>query len=148
MKQLGFAFSYPRWPYGYGLGTCTLGIQYVWRIMHAQPVGVGVESGLGNLLLELGIVGLTLWVWLGAAIVASTVRVAKELKGTPWFPISFTIFVYATILLFPMMYTGMSTYQDFVLNSDLWLFLGIVFRLRLFPKAAELAKSQMEPRQA
>ena len=35
LKQLGYAFDYPRWPYGYGIGTCSLGGQYVTRIMHA-----------------------------------------------------------------------------------------------------------------
>jgi hypothetical protein len=145
--QLGYAFSYPRWPYGYGLGTCTLGIQYVTKLLHVQPVIVGVESGFGNLVLELGIVGLVLWILLGASIVVSTATVVKELKGTPWFPIAFTIFLYATILLFPMMFTGIGPYQDFVLNSNLWLFLGILFRLRLFPKTTEL-NSQPIQRQA
>jgi hypothetical protein len=145
--QLGYAFSDPRWPYGHGLGTCTLGIQYVTRIMHVPPVGTGVESGFGNLVLELGIVGLVLWILLGASIVVSAGKVVRELKGTPWFPIAFTIFLYSTILLFPMMFTGIAPYQDFVLNSNLWLFLGILFRLRLFPKMTEL-NSQPIQRQA
>lgn len=147
-QQLGYAFSYPRWVWGYGTGTCTLGSQYVIRIMHAQPMGIGVESGFGNLLLELGIVGLVLWVYLGVSIAVSAAKVVVELKGTPWFPISFTVFLYAVLLFFPMMFTGASPYQDFVLNSNLWLLLGIVFRLRLFPKAAQLAQEQSEARQA
>src|SRR5712692_3742564 len=37
------AFSYDRWPYGYGIGTCSIGGQYVARFFKAKPVGVGVE---------------------------------------------------------------------------------------------------------
>jgi hypothetical protein len=41
LKQLGYAFDHPRWPYGYGTGTCTLGGQYVVRIMRATPMHIG-----------------------------------------------------------------------------------------------------------
>jgi hypothetical protein len=140
IKELGYAFDHPRWPYGYGTGTCGLGIQYVTRIMHVAPVGVGVESGFGNLVVELGILGLVLWIILGFSIVLSAWKVTKELRGTPWFPISFVIFLYATLLLFPMMYTGNSPYQDFVLNSYLWLLLGILYRLRTLSKAIQIAR--------
>jgi len=49
------AFDYPRWPYGYGIGTASLGVQYVARIMHAPPMNIGVESGYGQLVIELGL---------------------------------------------------------------------------------------------
>jgi len=147
-QQLSYAFMYPDWPYGYGLGTCTLGVQYVTRIMHAQSMNMGVESGYGNLLLELGIVGLLLWILLGASILISASKVVLQLKGTPWFPLSFTIALYAFLLFFPMMFTGVSPYQDFVLNSSVWLLLGVLFRLQTFPKAAELAQKQAVARRA
>jgi hypothetical protein len=130
LQQLGFAFDHPRWPYGYGTGTCTLGGQYVVRIMHAEPMRVGVESGFGNLIVELGIVGLILWIVLGVSIVLSAWKVIKELRGTPWFPLAFATFLFALVLFFPMTYTSFSAYQDFVVNSNLWLLLGILFRLR------------------
>jgi len=144
LQQLEFAFAHPRWPYGYGLGTCTLGGQYVTRILGARPVGVGVESGFGNLIVELGILGPILWIVLGLSIAFSAWRVAKELRGTPWFPFGFTIFLFATIVFFPMTYTG-AAYQDFVINSYLWLLLGILYRLRTFPKAIQLARTGAVP---
>jgi hypothetical protein len=147
LQQLSWAFSYPLWPYGYGLGTCTLGSQYVIRILHAQPMSMGVESGLGNLILELGIVGLVLWLILGVSMVASAGKVVIQLRGTPWFPLSFMIWLYAILLWFPMMFAG-NSFQDFVLNALLWLTLGMLFRLRNFPKAAELAQKQTVARQA
>jgi hypothetical protein len=144
LQQLQFAFDHPRWPYGYGLGTCTLGGQYVTRILGVRPVGVGVESGFGNLIVELGILGLILWIVLGLSIAFSAWRVAKELRGTPWFPLGFTVFLFATIVFFPMTFTG-ATYQDFVVNSYLWLLLGILYRLRTFPKAIQLVQAGTVP---
>src|SRR5439155_594989 len=55
------AFGYDRWPYGYGIGTTSLGTQYVARIFGAKPPVTGVESGFGTLVVEMGIGGLILW---------------------------------------------------------------------------------------
>lgn len=137
LQQLGFAFDHPRWPYGYGIGTCTLGGQYVIRIMHAAPMGIGVESGFGNLIVELGIVGLLLWFVLGFAVAISAWKVVKELRGTPWFPLGFIIWLFAVLLFFPVEFVSFVGYQDFVINSNLWLLLGILYRLRTFPKAVQ-----------
>jgi hypothetical protein len=144
VKQLEYAFDHPRWPYGYGLGTCTLGLQYVRRLFHTGMMNVGVESGFGNLIVELGIVGLILWIVLGVAIVGSTGLVVKELRGTPWFPLAFAIFLYVFLLLFPLMFVGASAYQDFVLNANMWLFLGVLYRLRLFPKEVQAAQARTD----
>jgi hypothetical protein len=145
LRQLEYAFDHPRWPYGYGLGTCGLGTQYVRRIMGAAPMNIGVESGFGNLVVELGVLGLVLWILMGVAIVGSAWSVVLELRGTPWFPIAFTVFLFAVILLFPMMFVGASSYQDYVLNADFWLFMGILYRLRLFPKAFEAIQTRTAP---
>src|SRR5467141_1245344 len=92
------AFDYPRWPYGYGTGTASLGVQYVARIMRSPPMNVGVENGYGQLVIELGIVGLLLWILLAYTITRSAWRATKNLKGTVWFPIGFAIFWYAFLL--------------------------------------------------
>ncbi|HXM95659.1 MAG TPA: hypothetical protein VOA64_15635 [Candidatus Dormibacteraeota bacterium] len=123
------AFDGPRWPYGYGLGTTALGTQYVARIFHAAPLGWGVESGFGTIVVEMGIGGLALWLIMSLSIIFAAWKVVKKLKGTPWFPLSFVIFWYALLLLFPMTFAGMQAYEDFVMNAYLWLLLGILFRL-------------------
>jgi hypothetical protein len=133
MQQLYYAFDHPRWPYGYGIGTTTLGTQYVVKLMHAAPMRIGVESGIGNLIVELGIMGPVLWLLLGIGVVISTWRVLKKLKGTPWFPLAFAIALYAFLLFFPIEFVSSAAYQDFILNSNLWLLLGILYRLYLFP---------------
>jgi hypothetical protein len=132
------AFSSPRWAYGFGIGTVSLGGQYVSRIFHVPPPTDAVESGFGNIILELGIVGLLLWFVMSGAVLFSAWKVVRKLKGSPWFPLGFMIFWYAFLLLLPFTFQGMQAYQDFVLNAYLWLLLGILFRLPKLAQAAQL----------
>ena len=148
LQQLEYAFTDPLWPYGYGIGTCTLGTQYVARIMHAKPMNIGLESGYGSMILELGIVGIILWIVLGFSITISAWNVVKELRGTSWFPLGFVIFLFSCLLFFPMTFVSFSTYQDFIINIYLWLSLGIFWRLRMFLKTVQTDHSQAVPRRS
>jgi hypothetical protein len=123
------AFSYERWPWGYGIGTTALGGQYVARFFRVKPPVMGVESGYGTLVVEMGIGGLVLWIAVSSAICISAWRVTKSLKGSPWFPAGFVLFWYSFVLLFPSTWAGMQSYEDYLLNAYLWLGLGILFRL-------------------
>ena len=116
-------------PTAMGLALLRSAAQYVARIFHVPYTGFNVESGYGTLVVEFGIVGLFLWIIMTSAIVISAWRVVRKVKGTVWFPIAFVIFWYAALLLFPYTYEGLPTYQDFILNSLLWISLGILFRL-------------------
>src|SRR6266576_2244512 len=138
------AFDHPLWPYGYGIGTASLGGQYVTRLMHAPPMKVGVESGYGQLLIELGIVGLLLWILLAYKITHSAWRAVKELKGTLWFPLAFAIFWYAFLLVFPMCFYSFGAYEDFVMSAYFWLLLGILFRLSEFPANLQTRQTTMQ----
>lgn len=133
------AFGYERWPYAYGIGTTSLGTQYVARIFHAKPPVVGVESGFGTLVVEMGIGGLVLWFVMTFAILYSAWQVVKKLRGSPWFPLAFAIFWYAGLLLLPMTFSGIQPYEDFVLNAYFWLLLGILFRLPTLAVSAQYA---------
>ena len=129
------AFDYPRWPYGYGMGTASLGVQYVTKLLHAPPMNAGVENGYGQLLTETGIVGLLLWILLAFRITFCAWRAAKRLKGTPWFPLGFGIFWYVFLIAFPMSFYGFNSYEDYLLNAYFWLTLGILLRLSEFSSA-------------
>jgi len=139
------AFGYERWPYGYGIGTTSLGTQYVARIFGAKPPVIGVESGFGTLVVEMGIGGLVLWFVMSFAILFSAWRVVKKLRGSPWFPLAFVIFWYAGVLLVPITFTGIQAYEDFVLNAYLWLLLGILFRLPTLAVSAQYAAVHQFP---
>jgi len=104
-----------------------------------QPPEYPVESGFGDIVLEMGVVGLIMWIVMGSAVVVSAWRVAKKLKGSPFFPLAFMITLYAFLLLFPMTFTGIQAYQDFILNCYLWLLVGILFRL---PSLAASARAE------
>jgi hypothetical protein len=116
--------------------------------MHAEPVRVGVESGFGNLIVELGIVGLILWIVIGVSISLSSWKVTIELRGTPWFPLAFAVLLFACLFFLPMTYTSSSAYHDFVINSNLGLVVGILYRLRTSPKLIRIAQDQAISRQA
>lgn len=133
------AFNYDRWPYGYGIGTTSLGRQYVARIFKAKPLGVGVESGYGALVVEMGIGGLVLWIVMSLAITVSAWKVVKKLKGSPLFPPGFVIFWYVLFLLFPATFGGMQSYEDFLFNAYFWLLLGVLFRLPTIALSAQVA---------
>jgi hypothetical protein len=139
------AFNNDRWPYGYGIGTSALGTQYVTRIFHAIPIGAGVESGYGTIVIEMGIVGLLLWIVMTTSIILSAWRVVRKLKGSGWFPLAFVIFWYSFVLFFPSTFGGMQPYQDFVMNAYLWLLLGILFRLPSLALSAQFAAVNAAP---
>ncbi len=142
------AFNYPRWPYGYGIGTTALGGQYVARFFNAKPPVIGVESGFGTLVVEMGIGGLILWIVMSMAILFSAWKVVKKLKGSPWFPLGFVIFWYAFFLLLPATYGGMVAYEDFLLNAYFWLLLGLLFRLPTLALSAQFAANAPTPKPA
>jgi hypothetical protein len=134
-----YAFTYDRWPYGYGIGTSSLGTQYVTRIFNVKPPPVGVESGFGTLVVEMGVVGLILWFVMSGSILASTWKVVKKLKGSPYFPVGFVIFWYSFFLLLPATFGGMASYEDFLLNAYFWLLLGVLFRIPSIAVSAQSA---------
>jgi hypothetical protein len=147
LRNLMFAFSYPRWPYGYGIGSVSQGGQYVTRILHAPPATGGVESGFGNIIIELGIVGLLLWFVMTGAILFCSWRVVRRLRGSPWFPLGFMIFWYVALLLGPFTFVGLQAYQDFLLNAYAWVLLGVLFRLPKLALSAQFAAvPAMQPR--
>jgi hypothetical protein len=80
---------------------------------------------------------LILWLVMSAAVVVSALKVARKLRGSPFFPLAFMIGLYAFLLLFPMTFAAIQAYQDFVLNCYLWLLVGILFRLPTLPLSAQ-----------
>jgi hypothetical protein len=124
-----FAWSDPNWMIGHGIGTASLGLQYVTRILGAPAPNIGAESGYGVLILEFGILGLVLWLaWTFSLIVAASKLLAK-LRGTRTFPVALSISWFVFLLLFPSIWGTIVMYQNFVLNAYLWLLVGILFRL-------------------
>jgi hypothetical protein len=123
------SFQQGSWVLGHGIGTTTLGRQYVAKFLHETPPPIGVEEGYGQLILQMGILGPLLWLlWTGALVLFSW-RVVRSLRGTRFFPLALAILFFAFVLLFPWTYASLSGYEDYTINIYLWLLVGILFRL-------------------
>ncbi|SRR5712692_1061387 len=129
VKNLEMAFQYPDWPYGYGLGTASLGVQYVSRFLGEPPPGIGVENGFGGLILEMGILGPVLWLVWVVTLLVSGWKVIIRLRETPYFPVGFAIYWFLFLLTIPFTFMSLASYQNFVLNAYFWLMVGLLFRL-------------------
>ena len=123
------AFNRPNWVLGNGIGTASLGTQYVSKLLGEPPPELWVEEGYGQLIIEMGIIAPFLWLlWTGALLYYAW-GVVRKLRQTRFFPIAFAIFWYAFLLLYPFTFGGIAPYQNFVTNAYLWLMVGVLFRL-------------------
>jgi len=129
IRNLMSVFEGEHWMFGNGIGTASLGGQYVARILGKPQLNIWVEEGYGVLIAEMGIVAPFLWTLWTFAVVITCWKQVKRLRQTRFFPIGFAIFWYAFLLLILLTYGGLSTYQNFVVNMYLWIYLGILFKL-------------------
>jgi hypothetical protein len=126
------------WLIGHGIGTVSLGVQYVSRILDVPRAPLGCENGFGALILEFGILGPILWLLWALSLLATGLNTALKLRGTWAFPIAIAVVWYAFVLPFPLTWGGIAPYQNFVINAYFWLFVGILFKLpELVKQSAE-----------
>jgi hypothetical protein len=131
------------WVLGNGTGMNSLGMQYVSRYLAEPLPDYSVESGYGGLDVEFGVLGPILWVvWVGVLLWQGW-KVVRSLRETVYFPIAFAIWWYAVEGLVLLMYFGMQSYQDYVNNAYLWLFIGVLYRL---PKLAQMPQAVPIPK--
>lgn len=119
----------PNWMVGNGIGTASLGTQYVAKLIGQRAPGLWVEEGYGVLIVEMGIIAPFLWIMWTAALLYYSWKVVRRLRETRFLPIAIAIFWYAALLLYPITFGGLSAYQNYVCNAYLWLLVGILFRL-------------------
>jgi hypothetical protein len=129
IQNLLAVFDGRNWLLGNGIGTASLGMQYVAKLI-GQPVpNLWVEEGYGVLIVEMGIIAPFLWILWTAALLYYGWGIVRRLRQTRFFPIAFAIFWFAFLLLYPMTFGGLSAYQNYINNAYLWLLVGILFRL-------------------
>ena len=129
IANLMLAFTNPNWVMGNGIGTASLGSQYVSKLLGQPPFNLWVEEGYGQLIIEMGIVAPFLWILWTAALLYYMWGVLRRLRQTRFFPIALAIFWYSFLLLYPFTYGGLSPYQNYVGNAYLWLLVGVFFAL-------------------
>ena len=129
IENLMGAFNMPNWVVGNGIGTASLGAQYVAKLTGKPNQSVWVEEGYGNLIVEMGILGPILWLLWTIALLYFSLKIVFKLRQHRHFPLALAIVWYEFILLFTMMYNGLGPYEDYTCNIYLWLLVGILFRL-------------------
>lgn len=129
IENLMGAFANPNWVLGNGIGTASLGMQYVAKLTGVPAPQIWVEEGFGQLILEMGIVAPFLWVLFTGAILYFGWKTAHGLRQTRFFPIGFAIVWYAFLIFYPVTYGGLNAYQNYVNNAYLWLLIGVLFAL-------------------
>jgi hypothetical protein len=134
-----YAFDLPNWPVGNGIGTASLGAQYVERLTgKPQPI-VWVEEGFGNMIVEMGILAPFLWILWAGALVYFSWKVTRSLRQSRFFPLAFAILFFAFLLLFLFTFQSLGAYENYSDNAYLWLLVGILFKLPELEAAAPTA---------
>jgi hypothetical protein len=129
LYNLELVFTEPHWVTGGGSGTATLGSQYVAKYLGQKMPTVAVESGYGTIIGEMGVLGLILWLTWTSMLVYYCWLEVKKLRQTRMFPLAFMAFWFIFVQLFPNIFATMNSYQDYIVNAYLWLFVGMLFRL-------------------
>lgn len=129
LDNLEKAFTNPNWALGNGIGVASLGTQYVSEILGQPRPEIWVEEGFGVLIVELGVVGPFLWLLWSGALVYSSWKIVRRLRGTRFLPVAWAIAWYALLLLILLTWGGFAAYQNYIDNAYLWLLTGILFRL-------------------
>jgi len=128
IHNLEQALENPHWVIGNGIGTASLGTQYIDRLVGKPPL-YSIEEGFGTLIVEMGLLGPLVWLLWTVAMLYYLWKVVRSLRETRLFPIGFAFFWYAVLLLYPLTFLTIAVYENFVSNIYLWMFVGIVFRL-------------------
>jgi len=133
IRNLELAFTNPNWVLGNGIGTASLGTQYVAKVIGKTPPNMTVEEGFGTMIVEMGIVAPFLWVISSAALLLSCWRVVRRLRQTRFCPIGIAVLWYAFLFLIPLTFGSLNSYLNYVNNVYLWLMVGVLFRLPTLP---------------
>ena len=95
IANLELAFTNPNWVFGNGIGTASLGTQYVAKILKIPRRDIWVEE-VGNLIIEMGIIAPALWIAWTSALLYWCWKAVYRLRETRLFPIAFAIIWYAS----------------------------------------------------
>ncbi len=113
---------------GRGIGTGSIGVQYVVSRLGAPPPPPPVESGYGTLLLELGLFGPLLWLAWTVPLVVAGWRVVRSLRYSSVYPVAASILWFVFCVLFPMTFGALNAYQNFLYTAGRGLLVGLLFR--------------------
>jgi len=122
--------EYAGWQWGYGTGTASLGVQYVTGLLDAPPPSASpVENGFGDMMIEWGLLGPVLWVLMAATLLITGWKTTQRLASTALYPLALAMLWFVFWVLLPFTWSGIQTYQNYIINAYLWVLVGLLFRL-------------------
>lgn len=137
VENLELVFSQRHWAWGNGIGTATLGGQYVSHFLGQQPPGLGSESGPGMVILELGILGLILWTIWTVHFLIEQGKTLRTLRGTPYAALGFCIWLFSVYVIgFGSIY-GIIIYLNYFNNAYFWILAGLSARLIVLARQSQ-----------
>jgi hypothetical protein len=120
---------------GHGTGSASQGLYYLGSFLYGDPYRLLATEGLFSAITwEHGVTGLVLWVWLMYSVAKHQIRAARAVRSTRFFGVASSIAIWTCLFLFVVAPAGMQVFQEYVSNSCLWLFSGILFRLPTLPE--------------
>jgi hypothetical protein len=122
-------FNQPNWMFGNGIGTASLGTQYVSKLTGKPAPGIGVEEGFGTMILEMGLIAPLIWLMWSAALLYYSWKVVRQLRETRFCPIGLAIVWYIFLVLFPYTWGSLVVYENYLTCVYVWLLAGLLFRL-------------------
>jgi hypothetical protein len=113
--------------FGQGTGTESLGRQY----LTADPDQIAglyqVEGGYASIAVELGIIGVGLWLAWSIGWSARQWRCIKEGRGDRAAAAAFVLFCWMLSFLFYGFASGLAGFQNYIANAYFWLLSGVMF---------------------
>lgn len=122
-------FSQPNWVFGNGLGVASLGVQYVSKLLGQPRPELGSESGIGQLIIELGIVAPFLWLLWTCALLYEAWKLLAKIRYSHLFPVGLGMYWFLVYTLLISVFYSIITYENYLMNIYSWLFVGMLFRL-------------------
>ena len=86
------AFNRPNWLLGNGIGTASLGGQYVAKAIGSPVLALAVEEGFGSLIIEMGIIAPLLWILWTSSLLYYSWKVMWPLRQKRFFPLRWLFF--------------------------------------------------------
>ncbi|MBZ9572239.1 hypothetical protein KJA15_02840 [Patescibacteria group bacterium] len=135
--EIAFAAEFSGF-FGLGLGVRSQGLHYIpggqeWYEKEIASKRLGIESGLGKVLYELGFIGLLLFIFFYDQLFFSWLRRLKRLRKTALYSLGLSICLFSILMLL-WFFKGHQIFGDATTLIFFWFFMGILFRLKNLSK--------------
>ena len=117
--------------FGHGTGTLSQGLEEVGQFGSALQGAAykGGETGVKRILFELGIVGLLLFYFFWAQLLASMKKLWEKTQELKLCEVALAVFVFVTLVLVRFTFVHHQVLGDSAVLASVWFFIGVFFKL-------------------